>query len=276
LDGLFRIYRQYFKGLALVSFLMNAVFLGWFNWQYMGHVQNQSSSIFDSEQMLFLYLIKVGIYLLIIYPLLQVICHELIIQHFKQMKPSISYRSMIIHSIKHGRKGLLAHGMLVLFLLFFYMLFGSMIYFNFYFGDPFDRLLISFIISTVLFFLPLAYIFYRFSLVIPIITLEQSSFWQAFLRSWELTRGGYFQTLGKLIWLYLTTIPLQLLEGLIFEVAAYVSFQGFWLQLFLFLFEFLFIPLLYPLIPLFFNLVYWDERTRKEAFDLRQKLEQEI
>ncbi|SFJ49965.1 glycerophosphoryl diester phosphodiesterase membrane domain-containing protein [Thermoflavimicrobium dichotomicum] len=268
LDGVFRVYRKYFKGLWFFCFLVNMILTGWMQWLYI----RQMKRVFGSEQELLLSAIHLGVDLLIIYPLIQNACHQLWLKHVQNPHTSMGWKQIIRMSFRNSGKIFVANGLLSLFLLLFFLLFGSIIYTNIDAGNMYEKIAQMIVVSVFLFSLPLSFIFIRFALIIPVISVEQKSIGQAFQRSWELTRGRYWLILGRLILLFIVTVPIQIGWGMLLRLTIE---SGLWFQWIAFVLTLAILPLFLPLVPLMFSLIYWDERVRKEALDLQFRLKSE-
>lgn len=102
----------------------------------------------------------------------------------------------------------------------------------------------------------------------PVVALEQlrSSF-DAFGRSWELTRGARFKIVGLAVvaFLLFNIIPqmvIQLIAGMVMPSSP----EG---GMALMVLSYVVPVILYPAISCVFTLVYYDLRVRREAFDLQ-------
>jgi hypothetical protein len=108
----------------------------------------------------------------------------------------------------------------------------------------------------------------------PVVVLEQlSSSFDAFGRSWDLTRGSRAKIVGLVIVSYLlfSFIPQLLLRLIATGVLASSPPAGMALMVVSYV-----VPvILYPAIACVFTLIYYDLRVRREAFDL-QMLSQQL
>ena len=112
-----------------------------------------------------------------------------------------------------------------------------------------------------------------YMLTTPTVVLESlPSAFDAFGRSWELTRGSKLKLLGLgfvavLIASVLPAIVVQALGGVILEVAP--GIQSAWIIV-----SAVVPVMLAPIIPCIMTLAYYDSRVRREGFDLQLLSEQ--
>jgi len=108
----------------------------------------------------------------------------------------------------------------------------------------------------------------------PIIVLEElSSSFDAFGRSWELTRGARGKVFGTMAvaWLIGYFLPQMVISG----ISSFLSAEGNpALQTFFVVLASLIGIVLAPILPCALTLLYYDLRVRREAFDLQILSEQ--
>lgn len=113
-----------------------------------------------------------------------------------------------------------------------------------------------------------------YGMTTPVVVLEElSSSFDAFGRSWELTRGFRGKVFGTMfvVWLIGYFLPQMVISG----INAFVSAAGNTvLQTFLVVLSSLIGILLAPILPCALTLLYYDLRVRREAFDLQILSEQ--
>ena len=108
-----------------------------------------------------------------------------------------------------------------------------------------------------------------YGITTPIVVLEDlSSSFDAFGRSWELTRGARGKLCGTVVvaWLISQLLP-QIIVGAFsgaLGVAGNTSLQPFFV-----VFASLLSIVLTPILPCAYTLLYYDLRVRREAFDLQ-------
>ncbi len=103
----------------------------------------------------------------------------------------------------------------------------------------------------------------------PIVVLEDlSSSFDAFSRSWELTRGARLKVFGTVVvaWLISVFLPQLVVSGIsgALGVAGNNSLQPFFVVV-----ASLLGIVLAPILPCALTLLYYDLRVRREAFDLQ-------
>jgi hypothetical protein len=106
----------------------------------------------------------------------------------------------------------------------------------------------------------------------PIVVLEDlSSSFDAFGRSWELTRGAKLKVFGTaaVTWLMSQLLPQIVVGGISGAIGAQSALQPFFV-----VFAALLSIILAPLLPCALTLLYYDLRVRREAFDLQILSEQ--
>lgn len=130
--------------------------------------------------------------------------------------------------------------------------------------------------------IPLVYLHIRFSLIIPIVVAEDTAFFNAFGRSWELTRSSFWRIFGLYFILRIligvvngALSMLITLVSLVLMVANITSLSGQWLiGIVVALFTSALACIPYSLDPILFTLIYMDRRATREGEDIRAKLEQ--
>ncbi len=121
----------------------------------------------------------------------------------------------------------------------------------------------------------------RYSLAIPVAVLEDAGASASLRRSAALTKGHrgrillvYFllfvlMMIASMLWPFLT-----MLIAAIVSPAVRIGQQVVWVQLMLQLGNYVTTSLLGPIMTIAMTLVYYDERVRKEAFDLEHMMQQ--
>jgi len=108
----------------------------------------------------------------------------------------------------------------------------------------------------------------------PVVVLEQlRSFFDAFGRSWDLTKGSRARIVGLAIvaGLLFNVVPNGILSFVSDEVMKSSPAGGMTLKIL----SYVIVVLLYPALSCVFTLIYYDLRVRREAFDL-QVLSQQL
>jgi len=106
----------------------------------------------------------------------------------------------------------------------------------------------------------------------PIVVLEDlSSSFDAFGRSWDLTRGAKMKVFGTaaVTWLMSQFLPQIVVGGISGAIGAQSTLQPFFIVL-----ASLLSVILAPILPCALTLLYYDLRVRREAFDLQILSEQ--
>jgi len=118
---------------------------------------------------------------------------------------------------------------------------------------------------------PVAFwLFTRLAFVLPALYAEQSGVSKALERSWELTRGAFWRTLGLFLLLgVMLYVVSMVLTPVFVGAAALIPEIPLWLRVSLGL-SFIGISsaIIYPLFAIGATLMYFDLRVRREAFDL--------
>ena len=137
------------------------------------------------------------------------------------------------------------------------------------------------IFSATLFLLvPGIFLALAFALVIPVAVLEDSGVLDTLSRSWELTKGSrlrilviyvlYFFLLYTLIFLW--EIPILAAIGVLAARGHNPAMMPLWTQIAIPICAFLSLSLVTPLITIALSLTYYDQKVRKEAFDLQHMM----
>jgi len=113
-----------------------------------------------------------------------------------------------------------------------------------------------------------------YAMTTPIVVLEDlSSSFDAFGRSWELTRGARGKVAGTIVvtWLISQFLPGLVIGGIsaVIGVASNESLQPVFV-----VFSSLLGIVLAPILPCALTLLYYDLRVRREAFDIQVLSEQ--
>jgi len=129
-------------------------------------------------------------------------------------------------------------------------------------------------IGVVAAFWFLAWVLCAYATTTPIVVLEDlSSSFDAFSRSWELTRGARLKVFGTVVvaWLISVFLPQLVVSGIsgVLGVAGNTSLQPFFVVV-----ASLLGIVLAPILPCALTLLYYDLRVRREAFDLQVLSEQ--
>jgi hypothetical protein len=129
-------------------------------------------------------------------------------------------------------------------------------------------------IGVVAAFWFLAWVLCAYATTTPIVVLEDlSSSFDAFSRSWELTRGARLKVFGTVVvaWLISVFLPQLVVSGIsgVLGVAGNTSLQPFFVVV-----ASLLGIVLAPILPCALTLLYYDLRVRREAFDLQILSEQ--
>lgn len=134
-------------------------------------------------------------------------------------------------------------------------------------------------LGTLALIVPGIILFLRWSLVVPVAVLEHVGMRDAMSRSATLTKGHR----GRVFMIYFLFIVLTLVFAALWELpvmpAITAAVQGgvqapAWTQVVLSIGSFVTATLASPLMTIAFSLMYYDERVRKEAFDLEHMLSQ--
>jgi Membrane domain of glycerophosphoryl diester phosphodiesterase len=127
------------------------------------------------------------------------------------------------------------------------------------------------VIGFVLLFIPFVIFGVKFSMTYPAIVFERAGPFKAMRRSWSLTGGHFWRTLGTLLVLLLLLFVLSL--ALAIAIGAGIngisSASEPVIAVLTTLMNILLIALLYPLLAAILTVMYYDLRVRKEGFDLQ-------
>jgi hypothetical protein len=133
--------------------------------------------------------------------------------------------------------------------------------------DPFHPIMIIAVILIFCFtFLPVFFLWTRFSLLYPVIINEQL-FLHAFKRSWNLLKGQTIRVFFSLFLLFL------FFPGTLISMASFEAIMNTSSDLTFILYAFLAQALIVPLLDTGRTLIYFQLRTHKEGFHLKQKIE---
>jgi Membrane domain of glycerophosphoryl diester phosphodiesterase len=137
------------------------------------------------------------------------------------------------------------------------------------------------LVGFLFFIIPGVYLAIAWSLTIPVVVLEGKGLSSALARSSELTKGHrgrvfiiYFLLL---VLVYIVTILVQLPVMVAIGFSSGASTTGELpasAEILLALSNFVTTSLVSPIVTIALSLVYYDERVRKEAFDLQHMLEE--
>lgn len=263
MDGIFRSLRKTFWPLWWFLFLFNVPFeLFFVLWDAI------SDKPLNAEIILFLTFL--AIYLLLLVPVFQQVCTNVVICQMKGEEEKVSLKYLFSISFDRYGKLFLANGLIVLILI----VLGLMIMFPI--GLPFlllstgtvwmDQVMTILTISGLMWMIPASYIWIRISLVLPAIAVETASVKEGFARSWALTRKSYFSLISKWLLLLIFQIPVYFLSVYLSEI--FVDAQFFYDLIFL-----LIDPILIGMVHVLLSLIYMNQRAKKEGFDLQLMLE---
>ena len=120
----------------------------------------------------------------------------------------------------------------------------------------------------------------RYSLAVPVAVLEDTGVSDSLSRSAALTKGHR----GRILLVYLLLFVLLVIGSILWPVLATLfaavvysgspASQPVWLEVVLEFGNFVSQSLLSPIMTIALTLVYYDERVRKEAFDLEHMMQQ--
>jgi hypothetical protein len=135
-------------------------------------------------------------------------------------------------------------------------------------------------IGFILLIIPGVILALMWSLVIPVAVLEDTGLGDSVSRSSELTKGSrlrilviyvlYFFLLMTITWLW--EIPMFAAIGVFAGRAHNPAMVPLWSQLVIPICSFLSLSLVTPLITIALSLTYFDQKVRKEAFDLQHMM----
>jgi len=136
-------------------------------------------------------------------------------------------------------------------------------------------------VGTLLLIVPGILLALRYSLAIPVAVLEQCGVSDSLSRSATLTKGHR----GRILLIYVLLYVLILIAGMLWPLLSVlvlrVTFSAVqagqtpvWAQIVLQFGSFINQSLIAPILTIALTLVYYDERVRKEAFDLEHMMRQ--
>lgn len=277
LDGTFRLYKRHFLPLWLFCFIISCIPTLVIEWWYLQTLKaNASATTALIESELIITLVESIIWAVFLHPLAQNAAIYL------SQSKKISWKKAFRASFRNFGKIFMANGSICLIwgviLLIIVSTVGLPIYLTAQSSgteDPDSLIETVYTICLLLFTIPWIFLSIKFSLVIPIIHIENPSIWQAIKRSWELTRQAVWVAFGILLCLILAIIPISMLAILAQELPYMFGIQFIWLWDGIYLIVNLLInATVLPIWPLFFALLYWNQRARREAFDIQSKLQQ--
>jgi Membrane domain of glycerophosphoryl diester phosphodiesterase len=127
------------------------------------------------------------------------------------------------------------------------------------------------VISFVLLVIPFVYFGVKFSMTFPAIVFERKGPFRAIGRSWVLTRGNFWRTLGTLVVVALLMFVLFIALSILIGVGLYnvESASEPVVAVVSTLLNIVVIALTYPLFAAILTAIYYDLRVRNEGFDLQ-------
>jgi hypothetical protein len=127
------------------------------------------------------------------------------------------------------------------------------------------------VISFFLLFIPFLFFSVKFSMTFAAIVFERRGAFSAMGRSWTLTRGNFWRTLGTLTVLGLLMIVLFIALSVAIGAGLYSvnSASEVVVAVVSTLLNVLLIALTYPLFAAILSVIYYDLRVRNEGFDLQ-------
>lgn len=276
LDGTFRFLKRRLGLIWLfslaISLLLNFL-LEWWSWDLF---RSDLLSADDYNSVFIFFLVKGVIWFCYLYPLLQILAIVLI------QDPEQSFSKTIKNIWIHGKKALFAYGLTMVGWGLIFFVFFSIIGLPLYLIIQADGYLsqeISFWIAfyTTLFFFcgPALLLFIRLSLIIPLLTTDKAQLKDVFKQSWLLTKGSTFKVFGGIFSLIVVSMIMKTFNVIIMVLphlfGTPITFM--WEIVFTILI-FLVDAILFPLIPIYIALFYFNELIRKEALDIQIKLKQ--
>jgi len=125
-------------------------------------------------------------------------------------------------------------------------------------------------IGTILLIIPGIFLATRLSMTFAALVFERTGPFGSLGRSWQLTKGNFWRTLGTLLVVFLITFILQLVLGGIAGGILGASDSGeFAVAVVLTLVNVLALVVTYPLWAAVVSVLYYDLRVRNEGFDLQ-------
>jgi Membrane domain of glycerophosphoryl diester phosphodiesterase len=127
------------------------------------------------------------------------------------------------------------------------------------------------IISFFLLLIPFIYFSVKFSMTFPAIVFERKGPFGAMGRSWALTRGSFWRTLGVLVVVVLLMFVLFIALTIVLSVGLYSieSASEPAVAVVYTALNILVIAITYPLFAAILTVIYYDLRVRNEGFDLQ-------
>ena len=136
-------------------------------------------------------------------------------------------------------------------------------------------------LGTLLLIVPGILLALRYSLAIPVAVLEHAGVSQSLFRSVTLTQGHR----GRILLIYVLLFVLIIVAGMLWPFLGMLVFRvtfsaiqagqtPAWMQIVLQFGGFINQSLIAPIMTIALTLVYYDERVRKEAFDLEHMMQQ--
>lgn len=217
------------------------------------------------------------IYLLLFYPIIQSGLSQVVMHQYQQGSPQFSWRMIFSMAGKNLRRVWMTHILLVSLLLFWILLMcfivvGVVGLFKVYdIREAFPHIMMQ---PDILWFIgllsiwPVSYTWIRFSLALPMVTLESKSIREAYARSWQLTKRTYMILCIK--WICLAFLLLPIILFWLFVDTLQLS------KVFIICVHLVMSPMILAFGPIFLSLIYIDQRARKEAFDLEIALKEVI
>ncbi len=131
--------------------------------------------------------------------------------------------------------------------------------------------MIIFVLGFVALIIPGIWLATKLSMTFPAVVFERKGPFAAIGRSWSLTGGNFWRTLGTLIVVFLIAFVLQLVLGGIVGgiLGASDSVSELTVAIVLTLVNLITLALTYPLWAAVTTVIYYDLRVRNEGFDLQ-------
>jgi hypothetical protein len=232
--------------------------------------------LFPLEQWFPIFVVGFAIDFFVLYPLLQIVCFRLVAMERKNGNVSLPVKSIFSLGFRNIGKSFFSHlllctGYILLYLLIFFVIYTLG---NGMFGQipEAEEYIFWFAVGFGYFIANVTgiFLFIRFAVVIPIIETEPLGIFQAFRRSWALTRFSVWSIFGMLFAIFLVSLPFSFASmGLQQFLEGWIPFASdlFWEwvdQIMLLLVS----PITLPIPCILFSIVYWNQRAIKEAYDL--------
>lgn len=263
IDGIYRSLRKTFWPIWWFLFLLNTPFLliiiGGYYW---------IDDIFDLE---ILIVVLICLYLFNLHPVFQHGCTQMVTYQLKHEKKRLKWFTPFIFPLQNIWRLWIVNGILMGMLLVVVILITLIIGFpvsTFYIssGAPWKASILPIlVISGMISFIVVCYLWVRLSLALPITSFEQVTWKESFVRSWILTDRSYFTLFGK--WLVWALLQLPILFSWIFFATSFEA-----PELFSVIVCLLTSPIIQALGSILLSFLYIDQRARKEAFDLQMQL----